>query len=68
LSAPLKRAVRRKRKNTLLPYYSHCRKNVKKNSLKCLKCQKKIPLKVQKFTKNDPKTKKNDLKLKNEEK
>jgi hypothetical protein len=61
---PLWRALRRKRKNTLLPYYLHFRKHVKKNPLQLLKWQK-IPWKVQKFTKKWPQNWKKDLKLKN---
>jgi hypothetical protein len=34
---PLRTALRRKRKNTLLPYYSQFGKHMKKNSLKWLK-------------------------------
>jgi hypothetical protein len=51
-------------KKPLLPYYSHFRKHMKKNSLKWQK----ILLKIQKLTKKLPQNWKNDLKLKNNQK
>jgi hypothetical protein len=49
---PLWRALRRKRKNTLLPYYSHFRKHEEKFPKMANKI--KIPLKVQKISEKLP--------------